>query len=131
MNSTIKLFRNTEAAENAGAEPAEAVQPVGTATEAQLEEWKNKYPQGIFGLIIPKDDKTNGILYFRRPDRNDLNYSKTKRDPNAHDEQYRALAETICIGGDVPLLKDEQAMISVCYYMETMDVGKPMLVLNL
>lgn len=104
--------------------------PKGRAEAAQLEEWKKKYPQGIYSLIIPNNEGENSEIYFRRPNRADLNFSKSKRDPNAHDEQYVALAEATCIGGDKELFKDEQALISISFYMENMDIGKAMLVLN-
>lgn len=98
----------------------------GEATPEQIAEWKKKYPQGIYQIA-----SGDGVIYFRKPTRADLNYSRSKRDPEAQDEVFRTLAETTCIGGDEELLKDEQAMISICSYLEVMPVGKAISILNL
>lgn len=120
------LFYRSPHADGAGGKD----KPVGTAEESKIAEWKKAHPQGIFSMLIERNDGKVGQIYFCRPNRNHLNYCWTKRDPKAKDEQYLALAEVTYLGGDDTLLKDEQAMITVCAHMETMDVGKAGMILN-
>lgn len=140
MKRQYLFIRNADATDNTGGDVQpgaetpvvpETPAPVGQADEAQLKDWKQKHPQGIYGIAIPRDDGQTGMLYFCKPNRNHLNYSKTKRSQSAHDEQFLALAEVTFLGGDETLLKDEQAMITVSFYMENMDIGKAAAILNL
>lgn len=108
----------------------EKVIPIGRAGEEQIERWKKEHPQGIHSIILQREDGQFGEVYFCKPNRNHLNYSRSKRNPNSQLDEYTALAEVTFIGGDESLLKDEQAMISICHRMENMEVGKAYIVLN-
>lgn len=107
----------------------------GDVDSEQIKAWKKQHPQGIYSLVFNNPNKEDELehsrLYFRKPNRNDLNYSKTKRDPEASDEQWIALADVTCIGGDKSIMQDEQTMISICYYMEAQPVGEAFAVVNL
>lgn len=104
--------------------------PEGRLSETEVDALKQKHPQGIYSLVVLRKDGKFAQAYFKKPTRADLNYSKTKRDQEAPDEQFLALASVTFVGGDEAVLKDEQAMISVCAYMEAMPIGATAFVLN-
>lgn len=104
--------------------------PIGRASDEQIAEWKKKHPQGIYSLIVEREDGKYGEVYFCKPNRNHLNFCRSKRNPSAQLDEWVALAEVTFVGGDESLLKDDQAMISICHQMENQEIGKTYLVLN-
>lgn len=143
MKVLYRRFHDPQTGEAAGAadnENAEAEQaPLkckGDATDAQIKEWKKRYPQGIHFMVFENPDYAEGTeepeysrIYFRIPNRTDMNLARKNRNPEVHDEEFIALAQTTCIGGDESLLeyekdyKREQTMMAICLRMENVPAG--------
>lgn len=101
----------------------------GIATAEVFAGWLREHKNKVFWIIIKDDEGENrGILYFKKPGRNDINYAHTKQNPNAQDEMYIALAEVMFIGGMESLLKDEDAMMTICDIVRKVDYGAAALV---
>lgn len=103
----------------------------GLPTEAIFDEWLTKYKNKVFWVLVPdEEDKelSRGILFYRKPGRDDLNYAHTKRSREAHDEFYLAIEDSTYLGGSDELRKDEDVMITVCSILENSEYGAVVLV---
>lgn len=84
-------------------------------TQAQIDAWKAKYPQGIFKLSF-EDGKE---LYLRKPDRKTMSYAMTKlqTDPLGYSE---TILKNCSIGGDKEIVNEDSYFFSASTQLEQM-----------
>lgn len=104
----------------------ETTQLIGTATAAQISEWKSKYKYGIYALEVD-----GHIAYFKNPDRNELNCAMAKADRDKALDIFEELATLTFIGGSDAVLKDDQMFIGISQELKTKLEGKKAKLVNL
>lgn len=99
----------------------------GQATPEQIAQWKTENPDGIYAVVIEK----SRIIYFKNPNRNDLNAVFAKRNTEATYSLYEILAAITCLGGDKTILDEDQAFIGLADKMKSKLEGKSAELVNL
>lgn len=102
-------------------------QQIGVATPEKIEEWKKKYPKGIYRL----DSETGHVAYFRNPDRADINMAlgMMTTNPATPLDGPRAALEATMIGGSEDVLNDDPIFLgAVTAFREKMEGAKVTLV---
>ena len=79
--------------------------PIGQATESQIAEWKKKYKDGIYALIVK-----GHVAYFRNPTRHDVGTAYEEEGTLAITEKF---AELTMIGGSEAVLKEDCLWLNV------------------
>lgn len=113
-------------AQTTGEVPQGARPPTGQATPEQIEVWKRQYPGGIYRIKVE-----GSIIYFKNPDRHDLNCAYAKMSQEATYDLYEELTNITCIGGDKSLLLDDQAFIGIADAIKVKLQGKQAELVNL
>lgn len=104
----------------------ETTLPRGTATEAQIKEWKAKHKYGIYAV------ETDGhIAHFKNPDRHELNCAMRKADREKALDVFEELASLTFIGGSEEILKDDQMFIGLSQELKVKLEGKKAQLVNL
>ncbi|MFN4249057.1 MAG: hypothetical protein ACK4EY_15115 [Flavipsychrobacter sp.] len=68
--------------------------PVGQATEDQIKNWKAKYTDGIYQVVL-----RGHVGYFRNPDVEDMNAAASMTQSSAPLDYYKYLGKDTHIGG--------------------------------
>jgi len=103
-----------------------ATQLKGQASEEQIEAWKAKYKQGIYGIEID-----GSILYFQNPTRVHVNHSMSLMSVKSPLSLYEFLAKDTVIGGDEDKLKEDDAFFGITEYLKAKMDGKKGQLVNL
>ena len=82
------------------------VKLIGQATDAQIAEWKTKYPLGIYAIYAPEPNPTH-VGYFKNPNRIEVNVALAEASTARKLASTEKLAELTFIGGSEDILKDQ------------------------
>jgi hypothetical protein len=98
----------------------------GQATPEQIQEWKNKYKDGIYAIQVD-----GHIAYFKNPNRHELNCAMSKASSEAAFDMYEELTSRTLIGGSEDVLKDDQKFFGVVQQVKVKMDGKKAVLVNL
>lgn len=100
---------------------------IGQATPEQIDAWKKQYTLGIFGV-----EKAGRIAYFKKPSFKEIDYyhSMATRSESISDG-WRALADTLYIGGDKELVESPLYLPTVSKYIQEGMAGEEAKLVNL
>ena len=99
---------------------------IGQATDEEIAEWKQQYPQGIYA--IESDDH---IAYFKNPNRNEMNCAMSKASQEKALDMYEELATLTFIGGSEDVIKNDQRFYGLASQLKTKFEGKKATLVNL
>lgn len=98
----------------------------GQVSLSQIDEWKQKYPYGIYAVEVD-----GHVAYFKNPGRHELNCALTKADKEKALAVFEELANITYIGGSEEVLKDDQMFIGICLELKVKLDGKKARLVNL
>lgn len=98
----------------------------GQATPEQIQEWKNKYKQGIYAVEVD-----GHIAYFKNPSRHEMNCAMSKASVDAALDMYDELTQRTFIGGSEEVLNDDQMFFGLVQQVKVKMEGKKATLVNL
>jgi hypothetical protein len=98
----------------------------GQATEEQIQEWKQKYPDGIFALTSGDD-----IAYFKNPNRHEINDAYSQSEEDKVTDVYECLGRLIKIGGSDAVLSRESKFLGAMRKLKEKMAGETAELVNL
>lgn len=102
------------------------IQLTGQATPEQIQEWKNKYKEGIYAIIVE-----DHIAYFKNPNRHEMNCAMSKASVEAALDMYDDLTRRTMIGGSEEVLNDDQMFFGAVQQVKVKMEGKKATLVNL
>ena len=99
---------------------------IGVASEEQIKEWKEKYKEGIYGVV-----SDGHIAYFRNPNRTDMNIAMSKASSDAALDMYEQFAKITKIGGSEELLTNDTMFLGLLFHFKNKMDGKKGQLVNL
>lgn len=98
----------------------------GSASEAQIKEWKAKHKNGIYAVEVD-----GHVGYFKNPGRTEINCAMSKADRDKALDLFEELANLTFIGGSEEVLQDDQMFIGVSQEIKVKLDGKKAKLVNL
>ena len=122
----IKQYLFTRSAD--GTENGGGAQPVliGVATPEQIQEWKEKYKQGIYAVEID-----GHVAYFQNPTRIQMNAAMSRASADRALDMYETLAKNTFLGGSGDVLKEDELFFGLTQHLKTKMDGKKGNLVNL
>ncbi len=104
----------------------ETQQLTGQASPEQIQEWKQKYKQGIYAIEVD-----GHIAYFKNPGRHEMNCAMSKASSEASFDIYDELTKRTLIGGSEDVLTDDQKFFGAVHQLKVKMEGKKASLVNL
>lgn len=99
---------------------------IGEATAAQIQAWKEQYPDGIYAA-----ESRDHIGYFKEPSRSEVNCALSKATATKPLAVLEEFADLTYIGGSEAILKNDQVFLGVCVALKDKMNGIPAKLVNL
>ena len=101
-------------------------QLIGQQTDDQVQNWKQQYKQGIYGIEVD-----GHIGYFKNPGRHEMNCAMSKASSEAALDMYEELARLTFIGGSEEVINDDQKFFGLVQQVRSKMDGKKAKLVNL
>ncbi len=99
---------------------------IGQATPEEITAWKKEHPGGIYAIEV-----SGHVVYFKNPDRHEMNSALSKAEKDAALDMFEELATITKLGGSDEPLKDDQMFFGLIQEIRTKMDGLKAKLVNL